>query len=170
MNCPFCSAENIDGADVCEHCQEPIDFLSQPAASGLEGSLMRDSITTIMSTDPAILHPQQPVWKALDLLSSREIGCVVVVEFDRIVGIFTERDALERLNADAESLRDHPISQFMTKNPETVPEDAEIMFALHKMDVGGYRHLPVLRGGSLVGVLSARHIFQYIGDRLVTFQ
>ena len=167
MKCPFCNALNIDGVDVCEECQEPLDFMSQPrTTSDLESHLLRDRIASIMLLRPAVVRPEQPVRDVLDMLADETTGCVVVVEGGRVVGIFTERDALLRLNTEAASLAERPIFEFMTHAPETIPYDAEIAFALHKMDIGGYRHLPVTRDGKLAGVLSTRDIFNYIGSHL----
>ena len=167
MNCPFCKNGNYDGADVCEHCGESLEFLSQPSvSSNLETSLLRDRVAAIMDPEPVVVGPARRVRDVLDLLVDSATGCVVVVEGDRIVGVFTERDALLRLNTNAAALGDRSISDFMTPSPETVTDDAEIAFALHKMDIGGYRHLPVVCEGKLAGVISTRAIFQYIGSHL----
>ena len=171
MKCPFCNAENMDGVDVCEDCQEPLDFMSQPrATSDLETHLLRDRIATIMFLQPAVVRPQQTVRDVLDMLADETTGCVVVAEEDRVVGIFTERDALLRLNTEAAALADRPIAEYMTPSPETISYDAEIAFALHKMDIGGYRHLPVTRDGKLTGVISTRDIFNYIGSHLASVE
>jgi CBS domain-containing protein len=86
-----------------------------------------------------------------------------------VVGIFSERDALDRLNVDFARLACRHVAEFMTPAPETVESDARIAFALHKMDVGGYRHLPVLTDGKISGVISVRDILRYITDELVAF-
>ena len=83
-----------------------------------------------------------------------------------MAGIFSERDALVRLNVRATELGHLPVSQFMTPAPETIDEEAEIAFALQKMDVGGYRHLPVVDGGRVTGIISIRDILQYISAHL----
>ena len=57
---------------------------------------------------------------------------------------------------------DLPIEKFMTPNPETVTADDSLAFALHKMDVGGYRHLPVLQDASPIGVISVRDMLRHI--------
>ena len=56
----------------------------------------------------------------------------------------------------------------MTKSPDTITSDAPIAFALHKMDVGGYRHLPVMDGGRVVGIVSVRDIMRYITEDLMS--
>jgi CBS domain-containing protein len=55
-----------------------------------------------------------------------------------------------------------PLQPVMTLNPETVSPDDTLAFALHKMDVGGYRHLPVVEGGRPVGIISVRDVIRHI--------
>jgi CBS domain-containing protein len=64
-------------------------------------------------------------------------------------------------------MEDAPIAEFMTANPETVEADARIAFALHKMDIGGYRHMPVVSEGRVVGVISIRDVLDYITANLL---
>ena len=71
-----------------------------------------------------------------------------------------------RVNADAAKLADQPISSVMTPKPATLKESAKIAFALHNMDVGGYRHIPVLdENDKLTGVISIRDILAYLTVR-----
>jgi CBS domain-containing protein len=90
----------------------------------------------------------------------------MVVENDKLVGIFSERDALMKLNVDAAKFLSRPISQFMTADPVTLETNDKIAFALHKMNLGGYRHVPILFHGQLVGVISIRDILRYLTDRI----
>ena len=94
------------------------------------------------------------------------IGCVMVVDGDKLVGIFSERDALMKLNTDASKFFSRPISQFMTLDPVTLETSDKIAFALHKMNVGGYRHVPILFDGKLAGVISIRDILRYLTERI----
>jgi CBS domain-containing protein len=97
---------------------------------------------------------------------NERIGCVMIVENDKLVGIFSERDALMKLNVDAAKFLNRPISQFMTTDPVTLETNDKIAFALHKMNVGGYRHIPILFHGKLAGVISIRDILRYLTDRI----
>ena len=168
MNCPFCGHENIDGEDSCQQCQQPLEFLSSPQThSGLERSLLKDRVFALAPRQPIAVSPDTPVREVLDMLVSHSIGCVVVTDGDEPVGIFSERDALHRLNVDAAEMGEAPISDFMTPNAETVESDARIAFALHKMDIGGYRHMPVVSEGRVVGMISIRDVLDYITANLV---
>ncbi len=172
MNCPFCGGDNIEGADQCMHCEQPLDFLSAPAAnSEVERGLLRDKVRLIASRRPVLVTQDQPVRDMLRAMVAQSVGCVVVVDRSAsdghdVIGMFSERDALVRLGADVGRLGDLPVSQFMTPSPETIDGDAEIAFALQKMDVGGYRHLPVIERGRVAGVVSIRDILQYVSVHL----
>lgn len=165
--CPYCGADEIDGADLCQQCQQPLDDLTDPQPSTeLERFLVRDKVYMLEPRSPVTVHAETPVADVLRTLADRRLGCVLVMEGDDLIGIFSERDALLRLNTDYATHSQRPIREFMTPSPETVETDASIVFALHKMDVGGYRHLPVTADGRLVGLISIRDIFRYITDRL----
>ena len=198
MNFPFCGAQNIEGADQCQQCEQSLEFLSMPSPrSDVERGLLRDKVRMIASRRPVVSPPDRPVREVIEQMVDESVGCVVVVadgegthgEFETksfekeagdrcacevravaggnaVAGIFSERDALVRVNARAAELGHLPVSQFMTRTPETIEGDAEIAFALQKMDVGGYRHLPVVDQGRVVGVISIRDILQYVGDRI----
>jgi len=168
ITCPFCGDENIDGADHCEECRQPLEFLSKPQpGSQLERSILKDRVYVLAPRQPIMVEARTPVREVLDMLVGHSIGCVVIVSGDELLGIFTERDALTRINADVAAVADRPISDFMTANPETVEIDARIAFALHKMDIGGYRHMPVVDQGRIVGVISIRDILDYITANLL---
>lgn len=165
--CPYCGVENIEGADLCEECQQPLDFLSKPRASTpIERSLAKDRVSSLEPKPPVAVSPDQAVGEVLRLMVERQVGCVIVQRDEKVLGIFSERDALDRLNVNFAQLAGRPVSQFMTPSPETVESDARIAFAVHKMDVGGYRHLPVVSQGRLSGVISVRDVLRYVTHSL----
>jgi CBS domain-containing protein len=165
--CPYCLAENIEGADVCVECQASLADLSvRIPATRVEADLLRDRIERLWPKSPSTVPPEMPVGQVLQKMVDERIGCVMVVKEELLVGIFSERDALMKINADASRLKDRPVSQYMTSNPVTLEANDRIAFALHKMDVGGYRHIPILFSGKLVGVISIRDILRYLTERI----
>ena len=103
------------------------------------------------------------------MLVNKGIGCVVVVRDEQVVGIFSERDALLRLSTKAAELKSRPVSEFMTPNPRMLDTEAKIAFAVQRMDLGGYRHVPIVdHSGELCGIVSARDILRYLTDKLTT--
>jgi CBS domain-containing protein len=166
--CPACGAENIEGSDECDQCLAPLTHLSLPqAVTALERGLLHDRIEILKPRPPLAVRPETPVGEVLKQMVADRMGCAVVVDDDRrLLGIFTERDALLRLNVDAAKFKDKPISSVMTKEPATLRERDKIAYALHRMHVGGFRHVPILDNDQrLVGVISVRGILAYLTER-----
>ena len=165
--CPYCNAENIEGADECEQCNQPLSELSyRVPTSSVEAGLLRDRIERLWPKSPSTVPPDMPVGEVLKKMVDQAIGCVMVVDGSKLIGIFSERNALMKLNVDAARLANRPISQYMTPSPVTLETNDKIAFALHKMNIGGYRHVPILFQGKLVGVISIRDILRYLTERI----
>ena len=95
-------------------------------------------------------------------MMEKRIGCLLVLEDGHLAGVFTERDVLNRLSSDL-SQQDRPISEFMTPNPETITRQDSIAFALHAMDLGGYRHIAMVdESGNPQGIISIRDIMRFL--------
>ena len=100
--------------------------------------------------------PTTTVHKAAQLMQSKTVGAVMVVERGRLLGIFTERDAVFRVIAGGLSPATTPLSEVMTPAPITLGPDACFGTALALMHKNGFRHVPVVEDGKLVGVVMAR--------------
>jgi CBS domain-containing protein len=96
------------------------------------------------------------VLDAAQLMKQHKTGAVMVVEAGRLVGIFTERDALYRVVADGRDARQTRLSEVMTRSPQTLHPDRSFAEALHIMHTGGFRHVPVVEDGRPIGVVTAR--------------
>lgn len=111
-----------------------------------------------------------PVRTAVRLMKDRNTGSVMVVEppNGELVGIFTERDALTRVLATGADPDTTQIREVMTANPTVIDADHPVVFALHLMYDGGFRHLPVVDGnGKPIGVVSIRDA---MGVELASFE
>ena len=166
--CPACGHLNIDGVDECEQCLQSLSDLHLAETSGpVEQSLLSDRISALEPNPPRVVPPTLAVGEVLEILAAERIGCVLVVQDDRLVGIFSERDALLRLNTEADALSARPVSEFMTPAPETLAPTAKIAFALQRMDLGGYRHIPIVdRDGRATGIISVRNVLAYLTARM----
>ena len=102
------------------------------------------------------LPPLTAVSKAAKLMASKGAGAVLVVEDERLVGIFTERDVVYRVVARGLDAGATPLAEVMTPAPETVDPDKPFGYALQRMHDRGCRHLPVVSAGKIVGMVSAR--------------
>jgi CBS domain-containing protein len=101
--------------------------------------------------------PQTTVSKAAKLMAKRNVGAVMVVDEGRLVGIFTERDAVFRVMARDLNSQTTRLVDVMTKAPITLAPDKSFGYALLIMHENGFRHVPVTESGKLIGVVSARN-------------
>ena len=167
MICPDCGCDNIDGADECTNCQQDLTHLEEPTAgSVVERVIMEEAVRLLNPPKPICVASATPLGEVVRTLIDAKIGCVLVVDDQELVGIFTERDLLLKIAGSEKQYEEHPIREWMTPNPATVEGDDSIAFAIHKMDVGGYRHLPVMEGNVPVGVISVRDVIRCLADYL----
>jgi CBS domain-containing protein len=101
-------------------------------------------------------EPHASVRQAAKMMAAKKVGAVLVVEQDRLLGIFTERDALYRVIAPGLDPDRTPLGDVMTPSPRTVAPEKSFGHAMLLMHENGFRHLPVVRDGKPVGIVSAR--------------
>jgi CBS domain-containing protein len=115
------------------------------------------SIRAIIGDQELVTAPETiSVSAAAQLMRQKEVGAVMVVEEGKLVGVFTERDALFRVLAEGRDTRTTRLADVMTRNPATIHPDRPFPEALHIMYEGGFRHVPVVEDGRPVGMVSAR--------------
>jgi CBS domain-containing protein len=109
---------------------------------------------------PAIVtaHPDETVREAAVRMAQGCRASVLIVENDRVLGIFTERDVLVRVVGAGRDPAETRLREVMTTDLETIGADEPVAEAVRRMDEGGVRHLPVVDGGQVLGVLSTRDI------------
>lgn len=111
---------------------------------------------------------EMTVRAAARLMAEQRIGALVVIEGGRIAGIFTERDALNKVMAAAIDPDTTLLASVMVKDPQTIAADKPLAYALYMMAEGGFRHVPVVdANGAPVGMVSARDA---LGQDLVEFE
>lgn len=103
-----------------------------------------------------VAPPETSVAKAAKLMVQKNVGAVMVVKGKRLVGIFTERDAVFRVVAAGLDPATTSIGEVMTPDPVTVSPDEIFGRALLAMHDGGFRHVPVVDNGEPVGIVSSR--------------
>jgi CBS domain-containing protein len=128
----------------------------------LAKTLKIDSVSRLPLSTPLHIGPAQTVEEAVRLLREERVGCLLVCDGEKIVGILTERDLLRRVLALGKPLT-LSVSECMTPNPQVVSRKEPIGAAVRRMEEGGYRHLPVVdEAGRVVGVLSVKKIVHYL--------
>lgn len=107
--------------------------------------------------------PTASIREATEKMRSQRVGCVLVEEAGRLVGVFTERDVLNKVTGQGLDLDRVKVSEMMTRDPECLTLDDGVAYALNKMNVGGFRHIPLVNDdGKPVGVVAMRNIVDYI--------
>lgn len=115
-----------------------------------------------MSRDLLTVGPLVPLTEVAKRMVSRDVGAVLVMEGERLVGILTERDVLRAVAAgldDSTLVRD-----CMTRDPDTLESDETTRQAATLMIHGGFRHLPITEGDEVVGILSIRDLMRVVLD------
>lgn len=168
MICPACGSDNIDGVDRCEECMAPFRDLDIPQPKGgLQSHIMLDPVRKLYSELQGAVTSKDPVLRAVELMRQWHSGCVPVIDDGKLVGILSEVDLLLKFGADRRELMKVQVSELMTARPEVLDEDSTISSALRSMSVGGYRHLPVVRDKTVVGILSVKDLLRYLKENLL---
>jgi CBS domain-containing protein len=113
------------------------------------------------------LPKETPVQEAAQRMRDLKVGAAMIVAKEKLIGIFTERDALFRVIAEGRDPATTPVSTVMTRNPQTISADRPFGHALHMMYEGGFRHVPVVEDGRPIGMVSARDA---LGPELEEFE
>jgi CBS domain-containing protein len=120
------------------------------------------TVGDVMTRSLLAVEPAATVGEAATLMGERRAGSALVMEGDKLLGIFTERDIVKALGQHFDAAG-HPVSEWMTRDPITVPPDTPVREALERMISGGFRHLPVVDEDAVVGVVSMRDL-SALGD------
>lgn len=112
------------------------------------------------------IAPETPVRDAITILSERKIGALPVVAAGEVLGIMSERDIIYCLQSDGAAVLDWPVERIMTAPAITVAPDKEVLGALSLMTQRRIRHLPVVDGGRLVGIVSIGDLVKYRMDKM----
>ena len=114
----------------------------------------------VMTTDVLTVAPEDTIGEAAQKMTDQGVGAVVVSDFGRLIGIFTERDLMRAVAG-----RVHPsearVREWMTADPLTMTEDASVDEAGQAMIERGFRHIPVVAAERAVGIVSIRDVAEW---------
>ncbi len=132
-----------------------------------DSKLLREPLSLLRHPGLLVLSPQHTVTDALRTMQAEHRGYVLITQdgspATSIIGIFTERDVLLRIVDRGRNPATLPLGEVMTAAPETLPEDASIAYLLHRMCVGGFRHVPVVdECGRPVFVVSVKDVVAFL--------
>jgi CBS domain-containing protein len=112
-----------------------------------DAKLLQEPLTLLPSRPPLALSESSTVKDAMQAMKRHHRGCVLITQDGTVrsplIGIFTERDILLKIIDSGRNPATVPLKDVMTFDPESLPVDAKLAWALNMMSVGGFRHLPV---------------------------
>src|SRR5262245_65492098 len=125
MQCPVCGTENLIGAEVCDNCGADLAGHDVPqATTTFHGRLLGEHLAELGAPPPGTVGPETPVSVAIERMHTAEADCVLVTDGDRLVGIFTDRDAV--VKAAGTRLDAFQVRDFMTPDPVVLRHDDPI--------------------------------------------
>jgi CBS domain-containing protein len=167
MKCPTCKHENLPGEDRCVQCLHSLMQLDipHPKRDGGDTSLFNRPVSDLLTgKDLLVCRPTDTAQKIIKIFQKENKSCVLVYE-KKMVGILSNRDLVLRVAGRHKDLSKLKISEIMTVNPGSVKPDDPIAFAVNKMSMGGYRHVPVIRDdGTPVSILLIKDVLRYISQ------
>lgn len=165
MICPDCTTDNIAGTDFCESCGHDLRNLDVPGVrDAITDHLLNDRLGDLGAEQPVDVAPGDPVAYAVHVMQQHETGCVLVEEDGTLVGILTERDVLMKAAGNQADLNAVAVRDIMTPDPVILREDDTLAVALHKMSIGGFRHIPLVAKGHATRVISIQDVFHHISS------
>ncbi|MCI0488294.1 MAG: CBS domain-containing protein [Blastocatellia bacterium] len=131
-------------------------------------ALRQTKIRELKPSSPACVDRTATLAEAIASMRGTSTGCVMVCEGQRVTGILTERDLVDKIVGEPVAFSS-AVEEFMTRNPKTLTADASLDEAIRLMDQGDYRHLPVVDGaGGIEGIISIQHIIGFLAELFPT--
>ena len=126
---------------------------------------LTDNISSIGIKKAILKDEDASLQSVIESMQSSHSSCVLIINNNKITGIFTERDVITKVVAKNVDLKNEKICNYMTNNPEILHSDDSIAFALNKMTDGGFRHVPIVNTKSKeIYVISMQDIINSLGD------
>ena len=126
-------------------------------------NLNSETVDRIDPAEPLCLDPEVSLRDALLVMKERRTGAVLITRYGKLIGIFTERDALRLMAAGTDW--NQPIENVMVRNPGTIANDFTVGQAIEKMSKGAYRRLPIIDAeGRPTGICKVSAIIHYLAE------
>jgi CBS domain-containing protein len=136
-----------------------------PGPNDLESALVTITLSEVVQHKPLVVAANSNLAAVIEAMQRNNRGTVLVVEAGKLVGIFTERDVLMKVAGHPIDLTQSKVKAFMTPNPVTLPADSAVAFALNRMVLEGFRHIPLVDDDNRpVAEVSMRNLIEYLSD------
>lgn len=170
MICPSCHHDNIEGADECANCGASLyglDLPGQPQGSQ-SPDFIHQPIARVSYREPVKVGLRDPVSLAVREMRRTDTNSVLVMEGDRVEGIITGWDIVQKVAGPTEDLTAVTCSQIMTAQPTVLHQEDTVAVALNLMAAGGFRHVPIVAAdGTPLGVVVSSDLFRHVSPQLV---
>ena len=148
-------------ASMSEFDEAYDDPVRQPKV--LTEDILGEPISSLEPHSAVAFDVEATVDDAVQAMNQKSIGCVLVTDRDSLVGIFTERDVMRRIVGRGYNLSQLRLGDYMTPNPDTLSPHDPIAFALNRMSVGGYRHVPLVdESGQSIAIISIIDVVRFL--------
>ncbi len=147
-----------------EEFQDPLEnYDPKVYADPLEQALAEDSVGAIRHHPVTTVAPDDSIEVAMKKLVDDLTGCLLVQEDGRLIGVFSDRDVLNRVALEYDDVKDKPVRDFMTSDPVFVYESDKSAAALSVMAVSGFRHVPVTDlEQNVLGIVTPRRVTGFL--------
>jgi signal-transduction protein with cAMP-binding, CBS, and nucleotidyltransferase domain len=165
MLCPTCRFDNFEGDDICANCGADLMASDTPQpATDYGDTILGEHIEALGLGAFQAVPPTLGVADAIRQMHASGADCLLVVDDGRLVGIFTDRDAV--VKAADKRLALYTVGDFMTPDPVVLRPEDTLAIAIHKMAVGEFRHIPIVDDGRPIGVVAAADLFRQLVSAL----
>jgi CBS domain-containing protein len=127
--------------------------------------MMNEALARLLEQKPGrveTVNPHTSIGEAIAKMNEKRIGSLLVMDGERLVGIFTERDVLTRVVPQQLDTRRTPVGEVMSRQPLTIAPTRTVQEAMMVMTDRHHRHLPVTEGGKVVGVISIGDLTRWL--------
>ena len=167
--CPSCGYANIEGEDRCTQCLHTLHHVHIPKKKldNIQSAMMSAPISELVTGDDLLVTTTSDTLdKVVKIFQEQKKNCVLVYKNQKLVGILSNRDILWKVVGKNKDLSKVKVGDVMTPNPEYVMPDDPIAFAVNKMAMGGFRHIPVIQeDGKPVSIILIKDVLDFLARR-----
>ncbi|MEM8864896.1 MAG: CBS domain-containing protein [Planctomycetota bacterium] len=144
--------------------QDPLENYEPPTYDDpLEQALAEETVSVIQSIPFAKVTPATPIGEAVEMLANLHGSCLLVEDEGRLVGVFTDRDVLDKVALGYDDAKTRTVSSVMTHDPVYVYDTDSLAAALTVMAVSGFRYVPVVdHDGKILGIVSPQRVTGFL--------
>lgn len=133
-----------------------------------QGGIMDSPLSPVAASKGSAIETAAPgdlVSESVEKMHDKSIGALPVIDHDKVVGIFTERDALYRVIHGKLDPASTPVSAVMTKDPECLAPEVTVLDAMRTVNEKRFRHLPLVEDGKLIGLVSSGDLTRWVVEK-----